>query len=289
MTSDRIGGNNGAFLTVDDQRWFYRVDGEGPAILWLHGFTGSHRSWEEITPQFSPHFQCVSVDILGHGDSDAPSDGERYRMDMVVSSLHRLMGELGHTSYACVGYSMGGRTGLSLAVRYPHAVHKLVAESASPGLEVQAERVGRQMADDQLADRIESQGTEAFVAEWEQHALFATQTRCTEARLTLQRDIRLRQRAVGLAGSLRGMGTGAQASLWTKLQDVEIPVLLITGEQDEKFTGISQRMVGELQKGMHRLVRQAGHAVHMEQPTEYIRMVKEFLLGSLDKRIPGKA
>lgn len=259
-------------------RWAYEVLGEGPPCLWLHGFTGSRRSWDAIVSTMQMSHRCVVVDLLGHGESDAPKDPRHYRMDAVVATLHQLMNSLGHPTFDCVGYSMGGRIALALASMRTGSVRRLVLESASPGLETLQERTDRTIRDEQLAEAIAANGIADFVHAWERLPLFASQQiHCDRAALERQRSIRLAQRADGLAGSLRGLGTGAQPSFWSEMAQLTLPILLVTGELDGKFCDLAARMQLLLPNAQHRIVHAAGHAVHMEQVCVYQTLIQDWL------------
>ena len=105
-----------------------------------------------------------------------------------------------------VGYSMGGRVALSLAVAHPDRVASLLLVGASPGLAEAEERAARIKADEALARQIEQDGLERFVDYWMALPLFASQSVLGEDALARARTQRLRSDPAGLANSLRGMG-----------------------------------------------------------------------------------
>jgi 2-succinyl-6-hydroxy-2,4-cyclohexadiene-1-carboxylate synthase len=172
---------------------------------------------------------------------------------------------------------MGGRLALYLAVTYPHLINKLILESASPGLAEPAARAARVHSDEALADQIERDGIGAFVEYWARIPLFASQQRLPVALRQRLRDQRLQNRPHGLANSLRGMGTGVQPSLWDRLSALTVPVLLLTGEDDDKFDAIAQQMATRLPNARHQTIPQAGHTIHLEQPEAYWATVGAFL------------
>jgi 2-succinyl-6-hydroxy-2,4-cyclohexadiene-1-carboxylate synthase len=176
-----------------------------------------------------------------------------------------------------LGYSMGGRVALHLAVASPERVGCLILVSASAGLMEPAERTARILADEALADFIETQGIEAFVDRWERLPLFASQSALPqEVRDRLRRQ-RLRNNPVGLANSLRGMGAGQQLLLWDKLPSIGVPTLLVVGEQDEKYCTIARAMAQLIPGARTVVVANAGHAVHLEQPSKFEEIVLGFL------------
>ena len=260
---------NGVELNVEQR-------GEGPALLLLHGFTGSGTTW---TPHLEAWrgFTTVAVDLLGHGESDQPRDPTRYRMERCVDDLTALLDQLGIRRAAVLGYSMGGRVALRLALHAPERLWALVLESASPGIEDAAEREERVRSDAAMADEIERDGVAAFIDRWQAMPLFASQERApASARQELRRQ-RLRNDPLGLANSLRGMGAGAQQPVFDRLGELRTPALLLAGALDEKYCAFARRAALALPCARLQIVPDAGHAVHLEQPQAFVGAVREFL------------
>lgn len=157
-------------------------------------------------------------------------------------------------------------------------VVSLVLESASPGLKTELERTERQEADRKLAERIMKDGIHSFVDLWENIPLFATQKRLSIKRRMSVREERLSQSTTGLANSLLGIGTGSQPSYWDELSSIEVPVLLITGENDTKFVNIAREMVKFLSLSSHQTIKEAGHAIHVEKPTLFATMIEKHII-----------
>lgn len=247
------------------------------ALLLLHGFTGASIHWQPFIATWGNKYRLVMVDIIGHGQSAAPADPARYAMDLAARDFVQILDHVGVDKAHVLGYSMGARLALTMAVHYPWRVRALVLEGGSPGLKDLQEREARMKRDEALAERIERSGMEAFVHYWETLPLFASQTKLPAAVRAQMRAERLTNREVGLANSLRGMGTGAQPSLWSKLKHVHIPVLLIAGELDHKFCLIAERMQERLPYAELCCVAGAGHTVHVEQAADFGTIVMDFL------------
>lgn len=244
-------------------------------LVFLHGFTGSTSTWHPVIPYF-PEWRIVLIDLLGHGQTSSPTDVKRYRMEHQLDDLQELFKCLNIMDFILAGYSMGGRTALAYACTYPAGIRQLILESASPGLRTEAERQQRIQQDHLLAERIEREGVSAFTSYWESIPLFASQQELPEKVQQMVRTERLKQKAAGLAGSLYGMGTGVQRSYWEHLQQLSIPVLLLTGTKDKKFTVIAREMEERLPVSTHREVN-AGHAIHVEKPEEFATIIRQWL------------
>jgi 2-succinyl-6-hydroxy-2,4-cyclohexadiene-1-carboxylate synthase len=180
-----------------------------------------------------------------------------------------------------VGYSLGGRTALQLAVQHPEAVSALVLEGASPGLATEQERADRVAADEALARKAEVEGVEAFIDYWQSIPLWDSQkTTLTEPQRVALRQQRLAQRATGLANSLRGMGTGSQAWVGDRLGELRVPVLLTAGRLDTKFSAIAREMGQQIPDARVEIIEDAGHCAHLEQPAAFNAVLLDFLRGT---------
>lgn len=240
------------------------------SIVFLHGFTGSGNDWSIVSKHLSNEFSIKTPDIVGHGNSIIPANRDDYRMKNISETLLKLT----DSSFHLVGYSMGGRLALYMATHYPEWVKSLTLISASPGLKTKAEREARRKSDNELADKIENNGIEWFVDFWGNLSLWDSQSSELKAQL---RENRLKNFPVGLANSLRGMGTGIMPSLWDKLPDLAMPVKLIVGELDSKFMAINQEMVNLIPDADLSIIPGAGHANHLEKPDEFKNILLSFL------------
>ncbi|MCS1351577.1 2-succinyl-6-hydroxy-2,4-cyclohexadiene-1-carboxylate synthase [Mechercharimyces sp. CAU 1602] len=272
----RVGGEE-IRIDVNGFHYYVEVRGEGEPLLLLHGFTGSTRTWSSFIPSWEKHYQLVMVDFPGHGKTDTPAEISHYSMEQVLIDLCCILDRLQIDHTHLLGYSMGGRVALAFALTFPERVKSLLLESTSPGLERCEERKKRREQDHRLAEQIEREGMDSFVSYWENIPLFRTQTQLPLALRARLRSERMQHRPLGLANSLRGMGTGAQPSYWSKLQNLTISVLLMVGEWDHKFCQIADAMKKELPYAELVQISQAGHAIHVEQTQVFDKIVMQYL------------
>jgi 2-succinyl-6-hydroxy-2,4-cyclohexadiene-1-carboxylate synthase len=254
------------------------VRGEGPPLLLLHGFTGSAAAWgDRILSGLAQLRRVIAVDLPGHGRSDRPVDRACYALPAVVQGLCELLDALDAPSADWVGYSMGGRVALGAAVLAPERVARLVLEGASPGLATEEERTARREQDEALARRLEAAGIEAFIDEWASLPIFASQRRLPERVRAAERERRLANDPRALAACLRGLGTGSQPSFWERLAEVRAPALLLTGDEDAKFTRIAAQMASRLPHAESATVPGAGHCAHLEAPGPWLEVVTSWM------------
>jgi len=136
-----------------------------PPVVLLHGFTQTGVSWRPIIERLPPTWAVRAPDLPGHGTA-----GDRH-LDLAATAAH-LADELPDPALV-VGYSMGGRTALRLALDRPDRVAGLVLIGATAGIDDPGERAARRRADEALADRIEAEGVEPFLDRWLAQPLFA--------------------------------------------------------------------------------------------------------------------
>lgn len=246
-------------------------------LVLLHGFTGSISTWEQIASLLPNTIRVIAIDLIGHGKTDAPGESSRYTMMEQVADLEEIFVQLQLRTFTLLGYSLGGRVALSYACAFPQRIKQLILESSSPGLKTEEEQQARILSDEQLANKIEQNGVEAFVRSWENIPLFATQKKLPIHVQQAIRTERLSQTAIGLANSLRGMGTGAQKSIWPDLKKIYFPVYLLTGESDQKFCKIAEEMKKLIPNVEHIVVSNVGHAIHVENSTIFATIVEKVL------------
>jgi 2-succinyl-6-hydroxy-2,4-cyclohexadiene-1-carboxylate synthase len=275
------------------------------ALVFLHGFTGSYEVWEPIVVRWARELgarragdfgrrdhdlsdlRLVAIDLPGHGASRFTSEGG-YAMEAAAAAIDATLDALGIDSCVLVGYSLGGRLALYFSLTRPARVTALVMESASAGLATDHERAARRRDDQKLIDMLEQEGLGAFVEYWERLPLFASQAAAGDRARSEQRAIRLSCGADGLAASLRGMGTGSQPWLGDRLGEIRVPVLLVTGSDDDKFTRLAATMASRIDNVRHEVVGSAGHDVHLEQPEAFVALLGEFLGSALSAVRPGR-
>ncbi|HLR53657.1 MAG TPA: 2-succinyl-6-hydroxy-2,4-cyclohexadiene-1-carboxylate synthase [Pseudogracilibacillus sp.] len=248
--------------------------GKGEPLVLLHGFTGTSDTWLPFIERWASAFRVIAIDLPGHGKTETP---DFPNMVEFCDELAEILHLFSIKKCDLLGYSMGGRVALSFSKRHPDYVESLLLESASPGLRTEAEREQRRKKDQQLADKIATEGISAFVEMWENLPLFTTQKNLPENIKQQVRKERLFQTEAGLAKSLQWMGTGAQPSWWDQLNSLHMPVYLIVGNLDKKFVEINQAMEKGMTQSELVIVHEAGHAVHVEQAEKFATIVMEFL------------
>jgi 2-succinyl-6-hydroxy-2,4-cyclohexadiene-1-carboxylate synthase len=236
---------------------------------------GSGDDWAETISTLHERFYCVAPDLPGHGRS-LKLTPQAYTIRGAAKMVRELLEGLKISRAVLVGYSMGGRMALYLALRYPEWCSGLFLESASPGIEDTAKRRARREADEQKARRLESGDLDTFLAAWYRQPLFASLAR-HEGLVEAMIEARSHNDPGELARSLQGMGTGNQPSLWGELSGLEVPTLAVAGSLDEKYVGIASCMTTLNSQLRTADISGAGHNIRLEAPEEYLAFLQSFL------------
>lgn len=253
--------------TVRDVSYEVQEHGTGRPVLLLHGFTGN-AGW--ISHFRDLPVRLVAPSLLQHGNTDS-CPVARSKMSQQVRDLSTLL-DSDERPWTVIGYSLGGRIGMTLAACDDRVEH-FIGISTTPGLTASARRT-RRAADERLARRIETDGIEAFVSEWEALPLW----RQTDAMRAALRQERLAQDPSALANSLRAIGTGSMPSLWSHLD--RLPKTdLIVGTHDVKFQAIAREMRKRRQDIDIHEISGAGHAPHIENAQQFGTMIEKLILG----------
>ena len=246
--------------------------GVGPRVVLVHGFTQSKASWNSIAHQLDSSYEVVAIDLPDHSASSEVHAGS------LEEAAELLGATCGRATY--VGYSLGGRVCLTLALQSPALVGALALVGATPGIKDDDARSDRRRADGALADRLdppetrhEGIGLEEFLDEWLSGPLFA---HLSEAQA--DRDSRRSNSTAGLARSLRTAGTGTQIPSYERLCELSMPVLLIAGANDERFSLIAAEMAARIgANASTAFIQGAGHAAPFESPERFCAVLDDFL------------
>ena len=234
-----------------------------PRLVLAHGFTQNARCWGQFGALCADTFDVLAVDAPGHGWSGY-DDADLHR----AGRLHIDAGGPAHY----VGYSMGGRMLLHAALNdRVGEMRSLILIGATPGIESAEERKERQTTDAQRAARIMEVGTQQFVTEWLAQPMFAHLSDEESAKVK-----RFENSPEGMAASLRNCGAGAQEPIWDQLSTLRMPVLVIAGSTDEKYTAIGKRMVATIGSNARFVNIDGGHAVHLENPEVTAAVIKSW-------------
>lgn len=247
--------------------------GRLPAVVALHGFTGDSADFLGVAPRLGR--RVVALDLLGHGLSPAPVARAPYALERQLGRLERTLDRLELEGFVLLGYSLGARVALHLALR--RRVLGLVLIGGTPGLSDEVARAARREEDARRAEAVARDGVPAFLAAWRAQPLIATQARAPAWLQAILRRGRARLTAHGLAHTLEALSPGVVPPLWDALPGLRSPPLLVTGADDAKFEAIARDVLARAPRARHVSVPSAGHAPHLERPTACARPLRAWL------------
>lgn len=236
------------------------------SLIFIHGFMGHPSDWDELRAAL-PEFETKALEMPVAADWQ--------------SSLKQLAESIPDQSIV-IGYSMGARLVLGVALEFPQRCAGLVFVSGNPGLETDEARQQRWVADQQIAQQLsdqfsnstESKSLEPFLERWYQADVFAT----------VPKKIRQAEVARKLALSssawqtiLRSNSVSRQPNYWPRLMELLMPTQVIAGELDEKYREIAVRFDKESPPSnvFKTIVPNCGHIVHREQPEVLVQAIRD--------------
>jgi 2-succinyl-6-hydroxy-2,4-cyclohexadiene-1-carboxylate synthase len=234
-----------------------RDDGAAETLVLLHGFGGTRHAWDQVIAHMDPQrYRPLTLDLPGHGE--AASDGGPITFETCVDAVLAASPE----RFALCGYSLGGRIALLVALMAPERITRLILVSSSPGIEASAERARRRAADQQIADDLERAPFERFIERWRGQPLFADDPPAVSATV---REEQLRSQPQALAAVMRNLGSGEMAPMWSRLEELKMPVSIVVGERDTKFVALGRRMQRMLTQA-ELTIAPGGHRLPLESP-----------------------
>jgi 2-succinyl-6-hydroxy-2,4-cyclohexadiene-1-carboxylate synthase len=243
--------------------------GSGPPLVALHGFTLTGEQFAPAAARLGR--TIIALDLPGHGRStDAPTTLSNV-IDLVASTVE----SIGYP-VPVVGYSQGARIALMTALDRPAGVSTLVLVSANAGLKDATVRDARARSDAEMAERLSKQPLDDFLDTWTSTGITATKHLSGEDR-AVDMAIRRQNTSDGLAGALIGYGQGAQPSLWHRLAELSIPVLVMSGDGDEKYGRLADAIADTVSDAERVTIVGAGHNPLLDQPDQAYSAISEFL------------
>ncbi len=241
-----------------------------PVAALLHGFAGAPAAWDRVRAAWPTAITFVVPALPGHGrDAPPPVGGFTNAVDAVADRLPS-------TPLHLVGYSLGARISLGLALAYPERVVRLTLIGVNPGID-DDQRAARRANDERWAQHLEAEGVASFAAAWQAQPLFATQDALCPARRQEQDRWRQTLDPHRLAAAMRQMSLADMPDYRPRFAELRGPVQLTVGERDDKFRAIAARM----QRDHVRLdvIPGVGHNVPLEAPDALADRVAAFGAG----------
>jgi pimeloyl-ACP methyl ester carboxylesterase len=252
MSGDHYSEHAGARL-----RW--RIEGEGPALVLLHGWALDLSSWSLLAPLLAARFSVLRFDRRGFGLSEGLPD-----IHQNVEDMRAVMDAAGVRDAALVGMSQGARLALHFAVAHPARVRALVLDGA-PEIESESE-----LPLGLYRQRLESAGVAALRAMILTHPLMQLHAPQPEARAALLESL----------SHYRGLDLlhPVPRAVAPDLKRISAPTLVLNGALDSAERRDAGRRMATAITGAERVeLPAAGHLAMLDDPVAYAAAVTEFL------------
>lgn len=263
---------------VNGVNLYYEEAGTGIPVIFLHEFGGDYRSWESQMGFFARRYRCVTLSYRGYPPSDIPPRQEDYSQDIHLEDLRGLMDHLGiGTAHLC-GLSVGGNEAIFFGLKYPERCLSLVAAGAGHGMVKGEARAHFERDVEARAQRLLSEGMEA-VARTQVEGPSRLPLKVKDPRGWTEFAAQYASHdARGSAFTARGimLGRPNYYNIESELRRLNLPVLILLGDQDEVCWEGSLFLKRTLPLAGMQVFPRSGHALQLEEPDAFNRAVLDF-------------
>lgn len=251
----------------------HQSDRDLPYLLMLHGFMGSSKVFDHLIEELSVFCNPITLDLAGHGRTESPKNPTFYTAERQVHQLHSIISRLQFNNLWIYGYSMGGRLAFQLLSSHPELFSGAIIESSHCGIQDEPKRSKRKIVDEERAQQIEKK-ISGFIDGWMNAPLFKhTPDNFKE----MYEEIMRNQRYENMSASLRGFGAGVMPNVCKQIQNCKLPLHLIAGEFDQKYSDIAIKTEHSVNSACATIVEKAGHRVHTDQPVAVVSIIKRMI------------
>jgi 2-succinyl-6-hydroxy-2,4-cyclohexadiene-1-carboxylate synthase len=248
----------------------------GSLLFCLHGFMGTGLDWHEFAERFLaivPDWQVAAPDLHSF-------DGRCPTLSEIRDCLEHHAAECNAPKTLLMGYSMGGRLALEITLDAPAAFSGFIGVSTTAGIENSKEREERRLSDLGLAARLRAMASrdefQNFLRSWWEQPVFHS-PRNDQSALEKFISTRLDLSPARLAASLDAWSVGVLSDQWSRLENLNLPVLLLAGECDKKYSALARRMAADLPMASARIIPGTGHRLPAEAPQELAVDIAAFI------------
>jgi pimeloyl-ACP methyl ester carboxylesterase len=247
-------------LDRDGVRVHYDVRGDGPGTpaLFTHGFASSSHAWAPAVDALSATRKCITWDVRGHGKTDYPSDPAKYSIPLAVGDMEAILDAEAVERAVLFGHSMGGYLSLEFVKAHPDRVAALVLVGTGPGFRKDEAREGWNDVCETYASIFENKGFGGL-------------------RPSAELDASVHRGVDGLIQAARGILRQHDAGVIDNLPNIDVPTLIVVGENDKPFLAGSDYMATKIPGARRVVVPGAPHAPMLTDTDVFVAEVERFL------------
>jgi 3-oxoadipate enol-lactonase len=253
-----------------DAEIYYEVRGSGPDLILIHPFPAHHGIWLPVAEMLSTRYRVILLDVRGLAQS-SPGEGPA-TMEKHAGDLLRLCNELGLTKATFAGNSIGGYMLFEFWRRHRDRVSGLILVDTKASADSDEARKTRLAA----AEDVLKRGTEPFIDAQLPKLLGESTHRNRPDKIAEAKRMMMTASPAGIAAVQQGMA--ARPDFNATLPSIDVPTLVISGEEDNLTPSLEMEMMHRSIRGsIFRRVPKAGHYAPFEQPEEVHRLIRDFL------------
>jgi pimeloyl-ACP methyl ester carboxylesterase len=265
-------------LTDDGVKLYYEETGSGRPVILVHEFAGDFRSFEPQMRHFGKRYRALAFNARGFPPSDVPENVAAYSQVRAADDILSVLDHIGEQQAHVIGLSMGGFAVLHFGLRHGNRALSLCVGGCGYGAEPDQRERFRAEAD-AIAAAIRAEGMTAF-AERYAYGPTRVQYENKDPRGHAEFKAMLAEHsAVGSANTQQGVQR-ERPSLYAMVEDMKrlaVPTLIISGDEDWPCLHPGVLMKQTIPSSALAVIPNAGHAINLEEPEEYNRIVGNFL------------
>ena len=268
-------------LSVNGHDLAYRMEGQGQALLLIHGIAGSSSTWADAMKRLAVRYRVLAPDLLGHGDSDKPTGD--YSLGAQASFLRDLLGSLDIGSATVVGHSFGGGVAMQLSYQHPEVCERMVlVSSGGLGREINAALrllalPGSELVLPFIAPSFVRERGDALLAWMRDRGIRSPRIREGWQAYSSLADADARRAFIRELRSVVDY-RGQVVSASDRLHHSAAPTLIVWGDRDPMIPVAHARAAHAAMPGSRlEIFEGAGHFPHAEYPERFAEVVTEFV------------
>ena len=278
-----------AFADSSGVKIFYEEIGDGIPIVFVHEFADDYRSWLQQVRFFSRRYRCITFNARGYPPSDVPEDQDQYSQVIAADDIAAVMRHVGITQAHIVGISMGGFAVLHFGMRHAAMARSLTVAACGYGAAYD-QREQYAADSEMLAAEYDKIGA-AAMAKMYANGAYRQQFKIKDPSGWAEfRDTLAEHSAKGSALTMRGVQKQRPSlyDLENDLQNVKIPTLIISGDEDDWCLEPSLYLKRTIPASGLWVVPKTGHTINLEEPGAFNMQLAEFFAMVEAKRWPAR-
>jgi pimeloyl-ACP methyl ester carboxylesterase len=267
---------------IDGLQIAYRVQGQGPDLVLVHGWGSSGRMWQTLMNDLSPRFRCWALDLAGFGDSQKPPV-DWYSISNYVRLVAAFMIDMGLKRPPLVGHSMGGMIGVTLAAEFPGLVSQMVA--INPAVTGRTYWDLKLLSASPLSRPMLTIGKWVWpiaTSDWRRTPAMEGQTQYDQLNRAREREharARIREdwQKASSESTILALRAISRHNIGPRLPEISAPTLVIVGDRDLTLPNSEGRLIAQHVRGARLIVLPAGHLPTDDLPDTINRLIGDFL------------